>query len=192
MKLFIHEILPDTVKKAIFLDTDAFFISDPVLLWNQFDDFAPDAALSMPTHFDQTAPEWHNANRICSCVMLLDLEKLRKLRLMDSVNYRQEPDGVQALSPPAFRAMYGPPGQSGHYEDVKLGDQGYWWAIVDHRPEILQHLHFDYEVSSCLMTMYGTSLGDIDVDEPRAKLSQIHVEDTPQENDVILPKVLHL
>ena len=32
MKLFIHEILPDTVKRAVFVDTDAFFISDPALL----------------------------------------------------------------------------------------------------------------------------------------------------------------
>ncbi|TCD67648.1 hypothetical protein EIP91_012158 [Steccherinum ochraceum] len=191
MKLFIHEILPTTVKKAIFLDTDAMFISDPVLLWNQFDDFGPEAALSMPTHFDQIAPQWHNANRICSCVMLLDLEKLRKLRLMDSVYYREDPTGVPALAPAAFRALYGPPGESGHYEDVKLGDQGYWWAIVDHRRELLQHLHFDYEVSSCLVRMYGTSLGDDGADEERAKSGQWLLDNTEHEDDVILPKVLH-
>ncbi|KAH8108212.1 hypothetical protein BXZ70DRAFT_884088 [Cristinia sonorae] len=191
MKLFIHEILPDTVKKTIFLDTDAFFISDPVLLWNRFDDFGPEAALSMPTHFDQSAPEWHNANRICSCVMLLDLEKLRKLRLMDSSEYRKNPEGTPALSPPAFTAMFGPPGKSGHYEGVKLGDQGYWWAIVSHRPEILQHLHFDYEVSSCLVEMYGTQLGDDGANESSAKKTQVHVWDTVHQDDIILPKVLH-
>lgn len=27
MKLFIHEILPDSVRKSIYVDTDAFFIS---------------------------------------------------------------------------------------------------------------------------------------------------------------------
>jgi len=192
MKLFIHEILPNTVKKAIFLDTDAFFISDPILLWNRFNDFTPEAAISMPTHFDQSAPEWHDANRICSCVMLLDLEKLRMLRLMDSITYHEgDPHGTPALSPPAFRAMFGPPGGSGHYEDVKLGDQGYWWAIVKHYPEMLQHLHFDYEVSSCLLDMYGTKLGDDGADEPQAKKGQVHTWDTVHQDDVILPKVLH-
>lgn len=192
MKLFIHEILPDSVKRVIFLDTDALFISDPVLLWDQFDDFTPEAAISMPTHFEQSAPEWHNANRICSCVMLLDLEKLRKFRLMDSEAYRENQSSTPALSPPAFRAMFGSPGESGHYEGVKLGDQGYWWAIVSHRPELLQHLHFDYEVSSCLVGMYGTQLGDDDADESRARSTQRHVWDTPHQDDVILPKVLHL
>ncbi|THH31362.1 hypothetical protein EUX98_g2821 [Antrodiella citrinella] len=192
MKLFIHEILPDTVKRAIFLDTDAFFISDPILLWNRFDDFTEEAAVSMPTHFDQSSTEWHDANRICSCVMLLDLEKLRKLRLMDSILYHEnDPHGTPALSPPAFRDMFGPPGGSGHYEGVKLGDQGYWWAIVKHNPKVLQHLHFDYEVSSCLLNMYGAVLGDDGANEEEAKKNQVHVVETVHEGDLILPKVLH-
>ena len=77
MKLFIHEILPDTVKRSIFIDTDAFFISDPALLWQQFDHFGADIAISMPSHPDQSSVEWHNANKICSCIMLLDLDRLR-------------------------------------------------------------------------------------------------------------------
>ena len=48
MKLFIHEILPPTVKRTIFIDTDTFFISDPLLLWQQFDTFSPVTAISMP------------------------------------------------------------------------------------------------------------------------------------------------
>jgi lipopolysaccharide biosynthesis glycosyltransferase len=33
MKLFLHELLPDDVEKAIYVDTDAFFLTDPALLW---------------------------------------------------------------------------------------------------------------------------------------------------------------
>ena len=79
LKLFIHEVLPETVKKAIFVDTDAFFISDPLMLWQQFESFGDQVAVSLPTHSDQNEDEWHYASNICSCVMLLDLEKLREI-----------------------------------------------------------------------------------------------------------------
>ncbi|THG99040.1 hypothetical protein EW026_g3230 [Hermanssonia centrifuga] len=192
MKLFIHEILPETVKKSIFIDTDAFFISDPLLLWQQFDKLGPNTAISMPTHPEQEAPHWHHANKICSCIMLLDLEKLRKLRLMDSSAYRNVDDGISPLSPAAFRAMFGPPGAEGHYEDVKLGDQGYWWAIVSHRPDVFEHLSFDWEVSSCLLDMYFTGLGHDDATEEEELAAQLHTWATPHQGQVILPKMLHL
>lgn len=189
MKLFIHEILPDTVKRAIFVDTDAFFISDPLLLWEQFNNHKEDTAVSMPTHPEQSAPEWHDASKICSCVILLNLERLRKLHLMDSTVYRDA--GITALSPPGFRDMFGPPGEDGHYQGVKLGDQGYWWAIVSSRPDIFEHLSFDWEVSSCLVGSYGTALGHDDANEDDELSVQIHTWATPHQGEVILPKLLH-
>lgn len=194
MKLFIHEILPVTVKRAIFVDTDAFFISDPTLLWDVFDRLKPTTAISMPTHPDQYAPEWNHASRICSCIMLLDLEKLRALRLMDSSIYRADTSGLYppALSPPTFEAMYGPPGDSGHYDAVRLGDQGYYWAIVKHRPDIFEHLSYDWEVSSCLLDMYMTGLGHDNATESAELSTQIHTLGTPHEGEVIFPKLLHL
>lgn len=190
MKLFIHEILPDTVKRAVFVDTDAFFISDPALLWQQFDKFGPTTAVSMPSHPDQSSVDWHDANKICSCIMLLDLERLRRLHLMDSSVYRAH--GVLALAPATFTAAFGPPGADGHYVDVKLGDQGYWWAIVHHRPDVFRHLPYDWEVSSCLLDMYYTGLGRDDATEDDERRSQVHTDDTPQEGQAVLPKMLHL
>ena len=190
LKLFIHEVLPETVKKAIFVDTDAFFISDPLMLWQQFESFGDQVAVSLPTHSDKNEDEWQYASNICSCVMLLDLEKLRNLRLMDSKFYREQ--DLPALSPPAFTAMYGPPGPDGHYVDVKLGDQGYWWAIVSHRPEILRHLSYDWEVSSCLVSMYGTSLGQDDATDSDELSHQIHTVNTAEEGHVVTPKLVHL
>ncbi|KAI0807044.1 hypothetical protein C8Q74DRAFT_1312994 [Fomes fomentarius] len=198
MKLFIHEILPPSVERTIFIDTDAFFISDPTQLWDQFDALEPGVAISMPYHPDQYEPSWHHANRICSCIMLLDLARLRDLRLMDSVHYREDPQAarITALATPAFEAMYGKPVldvDSGRlkYDDVKLGDQGYWWAIVSHRPEIFKHLSFDWEMSSCLMDLYNTGLGDDAVDEQTEARWQVHTDDTPEEGRAVLPKMLH-
>jgi len=190
MKLFIHEILPDTVKRSIFVDTDAFFITDPLLLWKQFDLHKEETAIAMPTHPEQSAPEWHNASKICSCVILLNLDRLRNLRLMDSSTYRED-SSLPALSPPAFREMFGPPGDDGHYQGVKLGDQGYWWAIVSFRPDIFEHLSFDWEVSSCLLGSYGTSLGHDDANEEDELAVQIHTWQTVHQGQVVLPKLLH-
>ena len=199
MKLFVHEILPSTVERAIFVDTDAFFISDPTQLWDRFDALEPGVAISMPSHPDQDEPQWHHANRICSCIMLLDLARLRDLRLMDSLHYRedQQASRIPALAPPAFEALYGKPvpdGSSGRmkYDDVKLGDQGYWWAIVSHRPEIFQHLSFDWEMSSCLMDLYNSGLGEDDVDEKTEASRQVHTDKTLEEGRAVLPKMLHL
>ncbi|KDR81366.1 hypothetical protein GALMADRAFT_239225 [Galerina marginata CBS 339.88] len=192
MKLFIHEIIPPTVKKSIYIDTDALFISDPTLLWNVFATLNTSTAIVMASHPEQDAPEWHHASKICSCVMLLDLEKLRDQRLMDSSIYRDLGD-FPALSPEAFRFKYGLPGGDGkgRYDNVRLGDQGYWWAIVDYRPDIFEPLSFDFEVTSCLLDTYLTGLGN-ELISPEQELSyQIHTKDTPQEGRVVLPKLLH-
>lgn len=182
MKLFIHEILPSNVTKSIFVDTDALFISDPTLLWDIFSTLKPSTAIVMGSHPDQQAPEWYYASKICSCVMLLDLEKLRSLRLMDSSIYR-EMGGVKALSPEAFVAKYGLPGGNGkgRYDNVRLGDQGYWWAIVDYRPDLFEPLSFDFEVTSCLLQTYHAGLGDELISMEEEQKHQIFTENTPQQ-----------
>ncbi|KAF5391878.1 hypothetical protein D9757_001635 [Collybiopsis confluens] len=190
MKLFIHEILPSSIKKSIYVDTDAIFISDPTLLWNV--PLKPTTAVSMSYHPDENSPMWHNASKICSCVMLLNLEMLRQVRLMDSNSYHVVKDDSypSALSPPAFRAMYGEPDQNG-YLNVKLGDQGYWWAIVENRPDIFEPLSFDFEVTSCLMDTYSTGLGDDGRSEDDELPRQSHTKGTQQEGILIRPKLLH-
>jgi len=190
MKLFIHEILPPTVKKSIYIDTDALFIANPALLWDSFISLRPSTAIVMASHPDQDSPEWHHASRICSCVMLLDLEKLRHMRLMDSSIYR-EYDNFPALSPEAFKAKYGLPKPHGRYDNVRLGDQGYWWAVVDHRPDLFEPLSYDFEVTSCLLDTYLAGLGNelITIEEELGH--QIHTKDTPQEGVAVLPKLLH-
>ncbi|KAF8197373.1 hypothetical protein BJ912DRAFT_1020721 [Pholiota molesta] len=154
MKLFIHELLPRNVTKSIFVDTDA------------------STAIVMASHPDQNAPDWHNASRSVLC-HASRLEKLRDLRMMDS-----------SISPEAFEAMYGSPGGDGkgRYDNVRLGDQGYWWAI---------HLKYDFEVTSCLLQTYNIGLGDEMMTMEEEQKHQIFTNDTPQEGIAILPKLLH-
>lgn len=102
------------------------------------------------------------------------------MRLMDSSIYREHDDFL-ALSPEAFKAKYGLPKANGRYDNVRLGDQGYWWAIVDHRPDLFEPLSYDFEVTSCLLDTYLTGLGN-ELTTIEEELShQIHTKDTPQE-----------
>ena len=187
MKLFIHELLPPSVPRAIFVDTDAFFISDPLLLWRQFAAFDAHTAIAMPSHPDQSSAVWRDANKVCSCVMLLDLARLRALRLMASTLYTDGP----ALAPPLFAALFGPPAPK--YADVWLGDQSFWWAIVRARPDLYAHLPYDFEVSSCLYDMYVTGLGEPDATAAEQVVrQQDRVRGTPSEGVAVVPRLLHL
>jgi hypothetical protein len=87
MKLFIREILPPSVEKAIFVDTNAFFLTDPAHRWRVLATLPPGAAFAVPMHPNTADPLWHDASTICSCV-LLDLRTLRAAALMDSTAYR--------------------------------------------------------------------------------------------------------
>ena len=108
------------------------------------------------------------------------------MRLMDSSIYREH-DDFPALSPEAFKAKYGLPQANGRYDNVRLGDQGYWWAIVDHRPDLFEPLSYDFEVTSCLLDTYLTGLGN-ELTTMEEELShQIHTKDTPQEVFPTLP-----
>lgn len=65
---------------------------------------------------------------------------------------------------------------------------------MSQRPDIFEHLSLDWEVSSCLLDMYGTGL-DKDHDgnsEHDERGQMVHLIGTPQEGGVILPKLLHL
>ncbi|KAH7107941.1 hypothetical protein BKA62DRAFT_780632 [Auriculariales sp. MPI-PUGE-AT-0066] len=72
LKLLIHEILPKTVTKAIYLDTDAFFLTDPYLIWKDYMQIPDDRHVSL-TH---SGPKSDNT-QLCSCVMGLNLVTMR-------------------------------------------------------------------------------------------------------------------
>ncbi|KAL0958962.1 hypothetical protein HGRIS_014274 [Hohenbuehelia grisea] len=128
MKLFLHEILPTTVKRAIFVDTDSIIISDPALMWRQFGKFTPQTAVAVPTHDNAEYPvvnkDWRGGSRICSCVMMLDLQRMREEIIMTSTLF---PAHMQqrAIGPAAIKALWGdtlggdPPGK--YYNHVGLG-----------------------------------------------------------------------
>jgi hypothetical protein len=192
MKLFLHEVLPDDVKKAIYVDTDAFFLTDPALLWEEFSHWGPDVAISIPYHPNLPSPKWYNASEICSCIMLLDLQKFRSIRLMDSNIYRGDRSGLYpaSFSPPLFEALFGPRGPNTYHAD--LGDQTFWWAIVSNRRDIFHPLPYDWEVTSCLLDMYMTGLGSDGATEEEESRAMFRLEGTMYEGRVVLPKLLHL
>ena len=197
MKLFMHELLPDDVEKAIFVDTDAFFLTDPALLWEEFSHWDSSVSVSMPYHPNtHSPPQWFNATHICSCIMLLHFGKFRAQRLMDSSIYRADHSGLfpSALSPPTFEALFGPLGPDEQYDagSAAMGDQSYWWAIVSNRTELFRPLRYDWGVTSCELSMFMTGLGHDDISEEDESRAMQSLSGTPYEGQVVLPKILHL
>ena len=98
-----------------------------------------------------------------------------------------------ALAPAAFRELFGEPEpETGRFEGAALGDQSFWWAIIHGRPELFMHLHYDWEVSSCLLDMYATGLGADDASLEDELRAQLHTWATPHQGEVIMPKLVHL
>jgi hypothetical protein len=78
---------------------------------------------------------------------------------------------------------------------VKLGDQGYWWALVNGTAGLAAPLDYAWEVSSCLLDMYGTGAalgGDADgEDEIRSAMHHVEPEGAFG-GQALLPRLLHL
>ena len=121
---------------------------------------------------------------------------------MDSSFYRSSIPRLPAYSPPAFRALFGSPSaQTGKYEEIALGDQSFWWAIIKYmnsdqesQKGMFEHLHYDWEISSCLADMYITNMlpGQDDATEEDELKVQLHTWATPHQGEVIEPKLVHL
>jgi hypothetical protein len=152
MKMFMHEIIDPKVKRALFVDSDAIFVTDPtcellfirlssgpywrvvwmalcylrsilsvtsefrdhnrhflktprdssitpydlqpflqmqcslwkslthiLVLWKEFDNWDSEMTMGLPSHDTAEPPgqdTWKGSSRICSCVMMLDLERM--------------------------------------------------------------------------------------------------------------------
>ncbi|KAL0958964.1 hypothetical protein HGRIS_014276 [Hohenbuehelia grisea] len=220
MKLFLHEILPTTVKRAIFVDTDAIIVSDPALMWRQFDKFTRDTAAAIPMHDSAERPvmsqKWRGGSRICSCVLMLDLERMREEIFMTSTLFPARMRR-RSIGPPAIKAWWGeaqgghPPGK--YYEHVGLGvsrtpprpddmhnwtdtnqqDQGYWYALKEYSPHIFQPLHLGWEVTTCIWNQYNVGLhGSDNMTVAEHIASQANLEKTPDEGKLLIPYLLHL
>ena len=77
----------------------------------------------IPTHplAEPTLHEdWRGASRICSCVLLLDLERLRNVHLLHSQLYT-EAENKLALAPKAVMEWWGPPQYINWYTKIGLG-----------------------------------------------------------------------
>jgi len=94
IKLFLHEVLPDSVEKAIYVDANAFFLTDPALLWDQFSYWGLNIAVSISLPSKPGYQRMIQRVGICSCIMLLRLDRLRSVRLMDLSIHRDDRRGL--------------------------------------------------------------------------------------------------
>ncbi|KAI5896599.1 uncharacterized protein SCHCODRAFT_02615309 [Schizophyllum commune H4-8] len=161
MKLFLHEILPASTNFVIALSPSALFLSDPAALWLENLRLAPPAAPAAALYYDSSNSKVTHAN---AHVLLLNLDKLREVRLMDSRVYRKVDHAANgAISSAAFRVALGPPLTSkGARYDVKEmgGEEIFWRALVGYRPDLFWGLEAGYVVEGCSRKPAGLDSGD--------------------------------
>ena len=85
LRLDAAHILPESVKRAVLLDTDVYFIEDIVRFYRLFDDFRPEQAFGVVREFSDYYRKRTDRPALrggFNCgVMLLDLEKMRRDRV---------------------------------------------------------------------------------------------------------------
>ncbi|GAX29144.1 UDP-xylose:glucoside alpha-1,3-xylosyltransferase [Fistulifera solaris] len=87
-RLFLHDVLPESVHKVLYVDADTIFLDDVARLWKEFEKFSSVAAMAAehePSHQrayykDEATHPYYNqkgVHGLNSGVILLNLEKLR-------------------------------------------------------------------------------------------------------------------
>lgn len=142
-----------------------------------------------------------HAGKICSCVMLMDLARMRETHFMPSSLLPNR----RALASVAFERglSEGLPspvnkGETELFDPLKpwFGDQGIYHVVWHFLPERFSDLSQRWDVNFCRQ-QWGLTLGhwgeDSEEDMTEAELvrSQIRLEGTSQEGKMISPGILH-
>lgn len=205
-KLLIHEILVD-VERTIFMDTDMIFVVDPVQLWDTFDTSLQDKQklVALPT----LGPNSH-AGEICTCVMLMDLARMRDpspstgALLIPSNLHRSSPD---LLNPVLSQAeAEGIPNMEGRpltemiafsRQRPPFADQGIIYVLWKYRPELFARLSMRWDLTHC-RDGYGLRLGGfVDKKGGRTEDESEMTEEEQLEKQIwekeelVLPGILH-
>ncbi|EJD49855.1 hypothetical protein AURDEDRAFT_112338 [Auricularia subglabra TFB-10046 SS5] len=153
-KMFIHELVPAPL--ALYVDTDAMFLTDPLHLWHTARRLtAADADTLLA--FPHAGPH-SDGGDICTCVMAMHLARMRAAPWLEST-LRAETVG-RALGGRAVWARAGidparPP----------WGDQGLVHAIWRAHPTRFARLSRSWDVSACKY-YYGVTLVGEDFRSP--------------------------
>jgi hypothetical protein len=129
-KLYLPHVLP-SVRRTIFIDTDMIFLTDPILLWNQFRTFSSNTILMWHK------PSGPTTNHICSCIMLWDFEKSRQSKWESEI------------APAAFKNFLKPFPDGTYNSQLGGGDQDFLWALDRFRPDMFGYFGLEWNIQNC-------------------------------------------
>ncbi|KAF5327037.1 hypothetical protein D9619_004872 [Psilocybe cf. subviscida] len=206
-KLLIHKVLQE-VEKTIFVDTDMIFMVDPVQLWDTFEAVNEQTLMAFPT----LGPTSH-AGQVCTCVMLLNLKRMRNPR-------SPKPPSSNANSTFLIPTPYHPdilttalmagtkaglPNMFGHPEDCMsfnplwppFGNQGIVYVLWVEKPYLFQDLLHRWDITHC-REHYGLKLVEDPKDHTETKAmmtEEEHIQNQGWKVDggegSVIPGILH-
>lgn len=143
-------LLPD-IRRAIVLDTDMVFTRDPALLWAEFSKGNDNSGWAFKMPLFSAREPWTrahynlaNVHGICSCVVLVNLDRARSeivwpdvlRKALESAIQRGEWEGT----------WYKP--ELGKWHLVH-SDQGMYWLLLRYRPNLISDLHPRWNSDRC-------------------------------------------
>lgn len=149
VKLFLHELLPDPY--TLVVDTDAFFVADPALLWDELLNMtrtSPDILLAFPY---KVVPVRVKPFEMCSCTMMLNLEAMRAAPMFPST-LRPEWDEKALGTHDVWKKTNIDP------NDVAFGDQGLLFGIWKIYPERFWRLSRSWNIEGCQVILVSRLL----------------------------------
>lgn len=196
-KVLIHEILAD-VKRAAYVDTDMIFVVDPAQLWDTFPTLGKDVLISFPTLGNES-----HAGQICTCVMLMELARMRNpdvllipsTRLPDVSDWLSEP--VAAAKKDGIRSIFNKPDERMPFDpmDLLFGDQGLYYVLWLYRPYLFDRLSLRWDVTGCRES-YGLRMGHFKEGEHPEDMSEVEQlakqgYNSATDEGLLFPGILH-
>ncbi|KZV94654.1 hypothetical protein EXIGLDRAFT_822721 [Exidia glandulosa HHB12029] len=178
-KMFIHELVP--AQRAIYIDTDAVFVTDPSLLWTHFlsSHISSTSTLIALTHGGVHA----QGTDLCTCVMGLHLGRMRGSPLLPST----------LLPGTDVRAL----GRKEVWQAARIdefnppwGDQGLYWAMFHSTPGVFGRLSRRWDLNAC-HGHYGLNMLASDTTPDKFMRLGNDTADVDETDGILAPGIVH-
>lgn len=178
-KMLIHELVP--AERALYVDTDAMFATDPALLWRAFTRLSA-ASPGMLVALTHAGPA-SSGGETCTCLMGLHLARMRSAPLLPSPFFAPEANAQALGNAETWAAAeidpMAPP----------WGDQGLFWAMWKKDPSAFGRLSRSWDLTAC-KGHYGLSLSGAQ-DAPYARPQRLGEHPSEEETEGIFPGIIH-
>ncbi|EJD36903.1 hypothetical protein AURDEDRAFT_174070 [Auricularia subglabra TFB-10046 SS5] len=178
-KMLIHELIP--AERALYVDTDAMFATDPVLLWRAFTRLAA-ASPGMLVALTHAGP-LSGGGDVCTCLMGLHLARMRAAPLLPSPFFSPEANAQAIGNVDAWTSANINP------LEPPWGDQGLFWAMWKKDATAFGRLSRSWDLTTCKYH-YGLTLSGPQ-NQTEVHPQHLGPDQSEEETEGMFPGIIH-